>query len=121
MQNLASNNVWFSNFLKTALYNFHPISDITVNVNDCVPFSDQLVITIDNGNRIEIDLSVTGVGNTVVSEPPMNPHPLNGIDLGPLFSTQRTSRKIKLINKVILNVNSEAHPSSSRCHSRSPV
>mgnify|MGYP000413840714 CR=1 FL=1 len=73
--------------------------DITVNVNDCVHFCDQLIITIDNGNRIEVDLSVTGVGTTIVSEPSMNPLPKKGIDLGPLFSTQRTSQKIRLINK----------------------
>ena len=72
---------------------------VKVNVNDCVHFTDKLTISIANGNQIEIDFSVTGVGTTIVSEPSLYPEPSSGIDFGPIFSTQKFSQKIKLTNK----------------------
>lgn len=68
-------------------------------MNDCVHFTDKLTISIANGNQIEIDFSVTGVGTTIVSEPSLYPEPSSGIDFGPIFSTQKFSQKIKLTNK----------------------
>ena len=73
---------------------------VLVEVDDSIHFDDKLIVTIDNGNRIVIDLSCDGIGCTVVTEPPMNPAPGGGLDLGPLFATQEIKKEFKEIIKI---------------------
>merc|ERR1711937_312302 len=77
---------------------------VKVNVNDCVHFTDKLTISIANGNQIEIDFSVTGVGTTIVSEPSLYPEPSSGIDFGPIFSTPPSTIEIKPNEEIVIDL-----------------
>lgn len=75
------------------------IINVSANLDDSVEFNDMMIISVNNGNQIEIPLRAVGIGTTIVTVPSMNSTPGNGIDLGARFSSQTVSKEIKFINR----------------------
>ena len=71
----------------------------TAVVDDVIEFRDQMLIKVNNGNRLEIPVRAVGTGTTIVAMPSLNAIPGNGIDLGSCFSTVKVNREVKFVNR----------------------
>ena len=89
--------------IEKRVFTIEPESSCSVKLcailDDSIEFKDTCVVSVNNGNQLELPMRAIGIGTTIVTVPSMNPTPGKGLDLGARFSLQNVSKEFKLINR----------------------